>query len=71
MSAIVNAPASGPAAVGVNTTLIVQFVFGWRATVQLFVCEKAPLARMLEIVIGVVPTFVATIGIEGLATPTA
>jgi hypothetical protein len=47
------------AAEGVNVTWSTQFVFGWSAAlVQLSVSEKSPLALMLEIVSGVVPTFV-------------
>jgi len=50
--------------------LMVQFVPGWSAAVQLLVCEKAPPVTMLEMVMDADPTFVAMIGIAGLATPT-
>ena len=70
LSVTVNAPVAAPVAVGVNTTLIAQFVPGWRATRQLFVSENAPLAVILEMVIGVVPEFIAVIAIGALATPT-
>jgi hypothetical protein len=70
LSVKVNAPVVAPPAVGVNTTLTVQLVAGFRGTEQLSVSEKAPLALMLEMVSVVAPPFVTTTGIGPLATPT-
>ena len=60
LSLSVKAPTLDAVDDGVNVTLIVQFVVGCSAVVQLSVSAKSPLAVMLEKVIGVVPSFVAT-----------
>ena len=62
LSVKVNAPTLADVPVGLNVTLIEQFVEGCSAVaVQLSVSEKSPLAEMLVNVIGEVPSFVAMI----------
>ena len=68
---MVRAPTLDPGAVGVNVTLTTQLVVGWSgAVVQSFVCEKAPLALIVEIVNAVVPLLVTVSGWGLLATLT-
>jgi hypothetical protein len=54
----VTAPASGPDALGVKVTAIVQLAPLARLAPQLFVSEKLPLAMMLVIVRVAPPEFV-------------
>ena len=50
MSVTVIVPVREPVAVGVKVTLIVHDELAARLVPQVFVCEKSPLAAMLEIV---------------------
>ena len=59
LSVSVKAPTLDAVDDGVNVTVIVQFVVGCSAVVQLSLSAKSPLAVMLVKVIGDVPSFVA------------
>ena len=50
------------AAVGVNVTLMTQFVVGCSGKLQLLVCENAPLLTMPLNVRAALPVFVTVIG---------
>ena len=50
MSVTVTEPLRDPVAVGAKVTLIVHDELAARLVPQVFVCEKSPLAAMLEIV---------------------
>jgi hypothetical protein len=55
LSVIVRVPVCVPGAVGLNVTLIVQLAPVLKLLPQLFVCEKSPLAVMLEMVSEALP----------------
>ena len=72
LSVMVKAPTLEFVDVGLNVTLMVQFVPGCSGTVtQLSVSAKSPLAVMLENVIAVVPSFVAVMLCAGDVEPIA
>jgi hypothetical protein len=70
-SVALSVPVRVPPAVGVNVTLIVQFVPGARVAPQLFVSAKSPLAVMLEMLSTAFPEFVNLTSCAGLVVPGA
>ena len=70
MSVIVRVPVCVPGAVGLNVTLIVQLAPVLKLLPQLFVCEKSPLAVMLEMVSETVPVLVRVTACALLLFPT-
>jgi hypothetical protein len=62
LSLIVIVPDRVPDAVGVNVTLTVQLLPAASEPPQLFVCEKSPVATMLERFSAAVPPLVSETG---------
>src|SRR5260370_12249557 len=71
LSLMVRVPIRVPTAVGLNATLIVQFVFGARLPLQVFAgIVKSPDATILLIPITVVPLLLKTNFFKPLVVPT-
>src|SRR5260370_657706 len=70
LSLMVRVPIRVPTAVGLNATLIVQFVFGARLPLQVFAgIVKSPDATMLLMTSAVVPVLLKTKFLEALVVP--
>jgi hypothetical protein len=63
-------PVRVPVAVGLNVIVILQVAFTPIWPLHLFVCEKSPLATMLEIFSDAVPVLVSVTVCDVLVVPT-